>query len=359
MKEVNCPKEKRILLLTQEIGHYDSDGNLEGRESTAKIERSLMEKGCDVRQVKIADCKVSNGQLLENGFIIRSEAYGAVMKRSWDGGYNANHGTEMQRFLESKGLYADNPSAAQDITHDRFKMQSVFEEVGVKTPKTFAIRGEQDANKAIEELGAIYSEKNIDEKYPAFVLKGKQGTHGNGIEFFKTDEKDALKEQLTQASDTNPLVLQEFIPTTLIQGVKEDASKNASHQRIVITRNSKDGEYEYTGGVRFQRNGSWISNASAKEGVPSKEILPEPSKEVMRQISKAASAIGLNQAGVDILDGKDGQGYFSEFNDSMGVTGELLESQGVLDKYTDSFISRSSEHQRSIMEEQSFTRMAS
>lgn len=343
-------KSKRVILLTQQLGVFTPEGVLEGRDSTAKIDRLLKQKGCDVLQLKITDCSIRNGKLIHKNSdvdsVVNIEAYGSVIKRSWDGGINANHGTDLQRFLESKGLYADNPATAQDITHNRFKMQSVLESVkGLKTPATFTIRSSADIKPALSILKLKHEFKPNSANYPAFVVKGIQGTHGNGLLFYTMQERAELEAKLETATEENPIILQEFIKGTLISGVNTgDSIKNAAHQRVIISRSGKDKPYEYIGGLYFQRNGAWISNSHAKEGTPHKRSLEQPDENNLELLGNAASEIGLNQAGIDVIKSVDGGYYVLEYNDSMGVTGELLEKNGVTEKYVDSFLARAKEH---------------
>lgn len=160
--------EKRsVILLTQELGFYKG-GILHGRESTAKIAVELEKQGCRVKQLEISKCEIKENSIYykDSGTSekVQLQAFHAVIERSWDGGVNANHGSVVQKIMEENELYADNPSSAQDITHDRKKMQEAFEEINdLKTPKTYFIdKYDKDSiNEIISTLRSLHTKKNL------------------------------------------------------------------------------------------------------------------------------------------------------------------------------------------------------
>lgn len=354
MRNKVTEKAKRVILLTQETGHMNEDGSITGRDSTAKLEKLLKDRGCDVLQLKVADCVIHGDKLIYKGKPVNVAAYGSVMKRTWDGKFNSNYGTQIQAFLEEKGLFPNSPATAQLTTQNRALMQKVIQSIpGLKYPKSVAITSKAEIADAVKMLSS--GPKPPAAKKPAFVLKEKQGVHGNNIYFFDNTQEDitALKEKLKDASPQNPYVFQEYIHTKLMDNVPASEKANASHERLIISRSGKDKPYEYIGGMRLQRNGSWMSNVSYNRGELHKAMIPTPSREFVELISTVADRIGLPQFGVDVVDTVDNERYVIEYNDSMGVTGELLEKQGVHEKYVDSFLARAEEHYKERTHEKS------
>jgi len=282
-----------------------------------------------------------------------------VMKRSWDGGLNKNLGMQLQSQLENHGIYSDNHSAAQAVSNSKIDTYRALTDPKTNhgnlvdcVPKTFIFPAADKLSslpKAIADLLA-HAEENeyLDiNKDPVMVLKFDEGTHGNAVSFFKANELDKL---ISEVKDNpfKPFVLQAYVRPKVFQPI-DDEKPFSSHYRIIVSNKGTDAmpNYQIIGGIHFQRNGAWCSNSHGTQGTLYKEPLGEIPSELRSALFQAGKALGLNQFGADVIIDEGGQAYILELNDGMGISGPILEEQGVAQQYVESFIQRAGDWQKS------------
>ena len=355
--------EKRVILLTQKLSNT--------RDSVRQIKKELERQGCDVREIKIYDAEIKTIDGEERFFYLNEDItdelsnYDAVLKRSWDGGCNSQNGIVQQKFLEGLGLYADNSYESQRDTHDKIVMTEILmKNFSHMIPPTKIINNPKELKEFIDNnsykdpiskttyvaadiIGDIFSsidnmvppkqKKELPAKQACWLIKPQNGTAGNGIKFMNNAEllSKAAEEKLKV-----PFILQKRIKPNLFFK-NGDNEKDSSHLRIILSRRA-DGTYEYLGGLKIGRRNSLISNISSDQGILETEILDknEIPAELLQDLSDVATKFGIDQVGFDVINSENDQFYLLELNDGPGVTGELLDEQGVNEKYISSFIGR-------------------
>ena len=354
---------KKIILLAQELGEVkkDENGNAvcidpenpsqKGRDSTAKIAKEIKEQNpdCEVVQFKILNCEIKNGILFYNNEEVDIDAFDAVISRSWDGGANFQKRVKIQEFVEDRGLFADTPSQNILPLLSKQSMIERYKEIddlkSIELPKQFYGKDLVDENDIDRMLLGLVEKAVESEGKPLWVLKPIKGTSGKGIEFYGEENKGDLKQKLlanikkTEGEKEN-FVIQQYIEPELFVASQE--KKISAHYRVIISRD-KEGEYNFIGGLKLQKDGSFISNTGSQDG----RLLETPyleqhdlSNELLEDLYKIVSHFGVNQAGFDLIKGKNRGWYFLELNESMGITGPKLESQGALKSYVTSFLER-------------------
>lgn len=270
-----------------------------GNYSTKRLKEEALKRGHDVRVIKYRDCYASieknNPTVSYRGEDL--EKFDAVIPR-----ISANmtrYGAAIVRQLEMQGVYSISSSIAIVRSRDKLRSLQLLAKAGVGIPKTVVSRNSTDIDDLIDKLGGT-----------PVIIKLARGTHGNGVVL--AESKKAAKSvlqafYLTNEDGTNVLI-QEFIK----ESAGTDIRVFVVGGRVVASmkRQSLDDDFR--------------SNLH-KGGEGTKIKLTE---EERKTAIKAARALGLNVAGVDIMRSERGP-LVLEVNSSPGFGIEKVTGRDV------------------------------
>jgi ribosomal protein S6--L-glutamate ligase len=208
------------------------------------------------------------------------------------------YGSAIVRQFEMKGIYTSSSSIAITRSRDKLRSMQLMAKAGVGIPKTVVSRNTTDIDNLLEHLGT------------PVIIKLATGTHGNGVVLAETKKaaKSTLQAfYLTNEEGTN-ILLQEFIEESA--GTDIRAFVVGSRVIASMKRQSLDDDFR----SNLHQGG---------EGIPIK-LTDEERKTAI----KAAKAMGLNIAGVDMMLSKRGP-LVLEVNASPGFGIEKVTGRNV------------------------------
>jgi len=279
----------RIAILSNGPGNY----------STKRLKEVAKSRGHEVKIIKYKECYASIEQ--NNPTVsYRGEdlaGFDAIIPRIASG--MTRYGTAIVRQLEMQGVYTISGSLAINRSRDKLRSMQVLAKAGVGIPKTVFSRNTTDIDDLIDKLGGT-----------PVIIKLARGTHGNGVVL--AESKKAAKSvlqafYLTNEDGTNVL-LQEF--------VKESAGTDI---RVFVV-----GGRVVASMKRQSLDDDFRSNLH-KGGQGTKIKLTE---EERKMAIKAAKAMGLNVAGVDMMRSDRGP-LVLEVNASPGFGVEAVTGRDV------------------------------
>ncbi len=212
--------------------------------------------------------------------------YDAVIPRI--GHSITKHGVSVLRHLEQLEVWTANSSQGILQSRDKLHSSQILARNRIPTPRTAYVRDMQDIERAIEAVGGL-----------PVVVKVTQGTQGQGV---------FLRHTLHETRN-------------LVQGLLV-TGKAVLIQQYISESHGKDIRALVVGGKvvacmrRKARGREFRSNYHLNGTVEKVEITDEYSEVACR----AARVLGLNVAGVDLLEGNDGP-LVLEVNSSPGLEG--------------------------------------
>lgn len=277
-----------------------SNGN--ANYSTKRLKEEAKKRGHEVKVIKYKNCYASieekasgvkyNGELLSG--------FDAIIPRIAN--HMTKYGTAIVRQLEMQGVYSTSSSIAIVRARDKLRSAQILARAGVGIPKTVFSRNTADIDHLIEEIGGT-----------PVIIKLARGTHGNGVVLAETKKaaKSALQAFYLYNEDGTNVLLQEFI--------KESAGKDI---RAFVVGSQVVASYQ-----RQSLDDDFRSNLhKGGEGSPIKLTDVE-----RRTAIKAAKAMGLHIAGVDMMRSERGP-LVLEVNASPGFGIEKVTGRNVAEK---------------------------
>lgn len=243
-----------------------------GNYSTKRLKQVALERGHDVRIIKYRDCYAS---IEQNNPTVSYEgedlaSFDAIIPRI--AANMTRYGTAIVRQLEMQGVYTVSSSIAINRSRDKLRSMQVLARAGVGIPKTVFSRNSTDIDDLIDKLGGT-----------PVIIKLARGTHGNGVVLAESKKaaKSVLQAFYLSNEDGTNILLQEFIE----ESAGTDIRAFVVGGRVVASmkRQSLDDDFR--------------SNLH-KGGEGTKIKLTE---EERKMAIKAARALGLNVAGVDLM----------------------------------------------------------
>lgn len=271
-----------------------------GNYSTKRLKEEAEKRGHFVRVIKYRDCYASieqnNPTVSYRGEDLND--FDAIIPRI--ASHMTRYGSAIVRQFEMKGIYTSSSSIAITRSRDKLRSMQLMAKAGVGIPKTVVSRNTTDIDNLLEHLGT------------PVIIKLATGTHGNGVVLAETKKaaKSTLQAfYLTNEEGTN-ILLQEYIEESA--GTDIRAFVVGSRVIASMKRQSLDDDFR----SNLHQGG---------EGTPIK-LTDEERKTAI----KAAKAMGLNIAGVDMMLSKRGP-LVLEVNASPGfgiekVTGRNIAS---------------------------------
>ncbi|AKM80403.1 TPA: 30S ribosomal protein S6--L-glutamate ligase [Candidatus Saccharibacteria bacterium] len=246
--------------------------NGSGNYSTKRLKEVAKARGHEVRVIKYRDCYASIEQ--NNPTVsYRGEDLGtfdAIIPRIASN--MTRYGTAIVRQLEMQGVYTVSSSIAINRSRDKLRSMQLLAKAGVGIPKTVVSRNSADIDDLLEKIGGT-----------PIIIKLARGTHGNGVVLAETKKaaKSVLQAFYLSNEDGTNILLQEFVK----ESAGTDIRAFVVGSRVVASmkRQSLDDDFR----SNLHKGG---------EGVVIKLT-----EEERRTAVKAAKAMGLNIAGVDMM----------------------------------------------------------
>jgi ribosomal protein S6--L-glutamate ligase len=247
-----------------------SNGN--GNYSTKRLKEEAVKRGHKITIVKYRDCYASieqnNPTVSYKGQDLAE--FDAIIPRI--ASHMTRYGTAIVRQLEMQGVYSASSSLAITRSRDKLRSMQLLAKAGVGIPKTVFSRNTADIDDLLDHLGGM-----------PVIIKLASGTHGNGVVLAETKKaaKSVLQAFYLTNDDGTNILLQEFIK----ESAGTDIRAFVVGSRVVASmkRQSLDDDFR----SNLHKGG---------EGVPIKLT-----EEERKMAIKAAKAMGLNIAGVDMM----------------------------------------------------------
>lgn len=270
-----------------------------GNYSTKRLKEVAEARGHTVRIIKYRECYASIEQ--NNPTVsYRGEdltKYDAIIPRI--ASYMTRYGSAIVRQMEMQGVYTPSSSIAITRSRDKLRSLQLLAKAGVGIPKTIVSRNSTDIDDIIDTVGGT-----------PVIIKLARGTHGNGVVLAETKKaaKSVLQAFYLSNEDGTNVLLQEFVK----ESAGTDIRAFVVGGRVVASmkRQSLDDDFR----SNLHKGG---------EGMPIK-LTDEEKKAVI----KAAKAMGLNIAGVDMMRSERGP-LILEVNASPGFGIEKITGRDV------------------------------
>ena len=243
-----------------------------GNYSTKRLKEVAENRGHNVTVVKYRDCYAT----IEQGFPevrYQGEVLGrfdAIVPRIANS--MTRYGCAVVRQFEMQGVYTPTSSIAVSRSRDKLRSMQVLARAGVGIPKTVVSRNSTDIDDLLEILGGT-----------PVIIKLARGTHGNGVVLAETKKaaKSVLQAFYLSNEDGTNILLQEFVK----ESAGTDIRAFVVGGRVVASmkRQSLDDDFR----SNLHKGG---------EGMAIKLT-----EEERKMAVKAAKAMGLNVAGVDLM----------------------------------------------------------
>lgn len=274
-----------------------SNGN--NNYSTKRLVEEAKKRGHKVKVIKYRDCYASIEQ--NNPTVsYRGDDLGrfdAIIPRIASG--MTKYGTAIVRQLEMQGIYTVSSSLAINRSRDKLRSLQLLAKAGVGIPKTVVSRNSADIDDLLEKLGGT-----------PVIIKLARGTHGNGVVLAETKKaaKSVLQAFYLTNEDGTNILLQEFVK----ESAGTDIRAFVVGGRVVASmrRQSLDDDFR----SNLHKGG---------EGTSIRLTIEERKMAV-----KAAKAMGLNVAGVDMMRSDRGP-LILEVNASPGFGIEQVTGRNV------------------------------
>jgi len=198
------------------------------------------------------------------------------------------YGLAVLRQFEQMGVYTINPARAIERSRDKLHSMQILSRRDIGIPHTAFVSRKQDVLPAIRQVGGA-----------PVIIKLLQGTQGVGVILADTVKIAQAIIETLQSTKQNVLI-QKF--------VKE--SKGKDIRAFVVGDRVVAAMRRQAAGDEFR------SNVHRGGSATKVDLSPEYAKTAVR----AAQILGLDMAGVDMLEGKDGP-QIMEVNSSPGLEG--------------------------------------
>jgi ribosomal protein S6--L-glutamate ligase len=267
--------------------------------STKRLKDVASSRGHDVSVIKYRECYASiernNPTVSYRGEDLQK--YDVIIPRI--ASHMTKYGTAIVRQLEMQGVYTLSSSIAINRSRDKLRSMQLLAKAGVDIPKTVFSRNSTDIVDLIDKLGGT-----------PVIIKLAKGTHGNGVVLAESKKaaKSVLQAFYLSNYDGTNVLLQEYIK----ESAGTDIRAFVVGGRVVASmqRQSLDDDFR----SNLHKGG---------EGMAIK-LTPEERK----MATRAAKAMGLNVAGVDLMRSSRGP-LILEVNASPGFGIEKVTGRDV------------------------------
>jgi ribosomal protein S6--L-glutamate ligase len=274
-----------------------SNGN--GNYSTKRLKEVAQSRGHEVRVIKYRDCYASieqnNPKVSYKGEDLGQ--YDAIIPRIASN--MTRYGTAIVRQLEMQGVYSVSSSIAINRSRDKLRSMQLLAKAGVGIPKTVVSRNTTDIDDLLDHLGGT-----------PVIIKLARGTHGNGVVLAETRKaaKSVLQAFYLTNDDGTNILLQEFVK----ESAGTDIRAFVVGSRVVASMKRQSLDDDFRSNLHKGGEGTAI----------------KLTEEERKMAVKAAKAMGLNIAGVDMMRSERGP-LILEVNASPGFGIEKVTGRDV------------------------------
>lgn len=243
-----------------------------GNYSTKRLKEVALLRGHTVKVIKYRECYVSieknNPTVSYRGEDLAK--FDAIIPRIANS--MTKYGTAIVRQLEMQGTYTVSSSIAINRSRDKLRSMQLLAKYGVDIPKTVFSRNSADIDDLIEKLGGT-----------PVIIKLARGTHGNGVVLAETKKaaKSVLQAFYLSNEDGTNILLQEFVK----ESAGTDIRAFVVGGRVVASMKRQSLDDDFRSNLHKGGEGTSI----------------KLTEEERKMAVKAARAMGLNIAGVDLM----------------------------------------------------------
>ena len=248
-----------------------SNGN--ANYSTKRLKEVAEERGHEVDVIKYKNCYVSIDQkdpkVIYNGKEIDLKSYNAMIPRIANS--MTRYGTAVVRQLEQEGIFTTATAIAVSRSRDKLRSMQIMARV-VDIPKTVFSRNAMDIDGMLEEVGGT-----------PVIIKLASGTHGNGVVLAESKKaaKSVLQAFYLRNEDGTNILIQEFVE----ESAGTDIRAFVVNGRVVASMKRQSLDDDFRSNLHKGGEGSSV------------KLTDEERKVAV----KAAKALGLSVAGVDMM----------------------------------------------------------
>lgn len=270
-----------------------------GNYSTKRLKEEAVKRGHEVTIVKYRECYASieknNPTVSYKGGYL--EHFDAIIPRIASN--MTRYGTAILRQLEMQGVYTVSSSISISRARDKLRSMQLLAKSGVGIPKTVVSRNTTDIDNLLEQLGGM-----------PVIIKLARGTHGNGVVLAETKKaaKSVLQAFYLTNDDGTNILLQEFVE----ESAGTDIRAFVVGSRVVASMKRQSLDDDFRSNLHKGGEGTTVK-------------LTDEEKKVA---CKAAKAMGLNIAGVDMMRSNRGP-LILEVNASPGFGIEKVTGRDV------------------------------
>jgi ribosomal protein S6--L-glutamate ligase len=270
-----------------------------GNYSTKRLKEEAKNRGHNVTIIKYRDCYASiekdNPTVSYKGEDLGK--FDAIIPRI--AANMTRYGTAIVRQLEMQGVYTVSSSLAINRSRDKLRSMQLLAKAGVGIPKTIVSRNSTDIDALIEKVGGM-----------PVIIKLARGTHGNGVVLAETKKaaKSVLQALYLQNEDGTNVLLQEFVE----ESAGTDIRVFVVGGRVIASMKRQSLDDDFRSNLHKGGEGTSI------------KLTDEEKKMAI----KAAKAMGLNVAGVDLMRSARGP-LILEVNSSPGFGIEKVTGRNV------------------------------
>lgn len=281
----------RIAILSNGTANY----------STKRLKEEAEKRGHEVKVVKYRDCYASiekdNPTVSYRGKDLAG--FDAVIPRI--ASYMTRYGTAIVRQLEMQGVYSLSSSIAIVRSRDKLRSLQVLSKAGVEIPKTIVSRNSTDIDNLLDKIGG----GNVP-----VIVKLAQSTHGKGVVLAESKKaaRSVLQAFYLNNADGTNILLQEYVA----ESAGTDIRVFVVGGRVIASMERKSLDDEFRSNLHKGGQGKSI------------KLTDEEKKTAI----KAAKAMGLSVAGVDIMRSNRGP-LVLEVNASPGFAIEKITGRNV------------------------------
>ncbi|HEX5394828.1 MAG TPA: RimK family alpha-L-glutamate ligase [Candidatus Saccharimonadales bacterium] len=285
----------RIAILSKGPGNY----------STKRLKEEALKRGHEVQIINYANCEArieqSKPTVIYDGNVLKG--YDAIVPRIASS--FTRYGSAIVRQFETQGVFTTTTSIALVRSRDKLRATQLLARAGIGIPKTIFSRGRlnpEEIEGLVEELGG-----------PPIVIKLARGTHGRGVILAETRKaaKSVLQGFYVMEEEGTNILLQEYI----------EEAEGADIRAFVVGGKVIASMQRKSSGEDFRSN-------IHQGGTASPIKLTDDERKVA---VKAAKAMGLNIAGVDLIRSRRGP-LVLEVNPSPGFAIEQVTGRNVAEK---------------------------
>lgn len=276
-----------------------SNGN--ANYSTRRLVEEAEKKGHEVKVIKYKNCYLSLDEKHPDVYYHgkKLEGFSAVLPRISNN--MTRYGCAIVRQFEMQGKWTASSSIAITRARDKLRAAQILTKAGVNTPKTLVSRNSTDIDGLIDQIGL------------PVIIKLATGTHGNGVVLADTKKaaKSALQAFYLYNEDGTNILLQEYIE----ESAGTDIRAFVVGSRVVASMKRQSLDDDFRSNLHKGGEGRSIKLTQEEEKIA----------------IKAAKAMGLHIAGVDLMRSKRGP-LVLEVNASPGFGIEKVTGRNVAEK---------------------------